>query len=70
MGPHTNFSIFCRFGFFFVYDKEWPKDAFCGERIRMSAHEDFDSSFSFYKEWPKVVFPDCRSRIYDENPNP
>ena len=25
MELHTNFSIFRRFGFFFVYDKEWPK---------------------------------------------
>ena len=54
-GLHTNFSIFRRFGFFFVYDKEWPKDASYGEGTRMSAYEDFDSSFSFsvcYKKWP------------------
>ena len=36
------------FWFFFVAYKEWPKDAFYGGRTRMSAHEDFDSSFSFF----------------------
>ena len=57
MFEHQKPEVFQRFlvlGFwstFFVYFrcKEWPyKDVFYGEGTRISAHEDFDSSFSFF----------------------